>query len=65
MELYLITADVYCDDFGSYIECFGIATNAESLETIKQSVIEKGFAPMISIIEANTIMEVDLGGYVE
>jgi len=69
MTLYLVTADTYDGDYGSCIECFGIATSEKELQPLLLNACKNCHGtnvPMISKIEANTIIKPEtLGGYAE
>lgn len=65
MKLYVVTADVYEDGYGSEIKLFGVYSDEEKAKSRKAEIEKEHENTTLTEIEQNSDCEIYLGGYIE
>lgn len=65
MKMYVVTADTYADDCGSYIELLRVTSDETLADKSYQFALNRGWHPQIDEVELDKPTRKDLGGYIE
>lgn len=64
-EVYVVTADTYNEEYGAYIELFGVYSDFEVADKASSFLTEKGYLAQVDKVEMNKSTYISLGGYIE